>query len=107
MRVGLAPTQPPLVGAELAAARAACAPRAACRGQQRYVAASNTCADPSCGDFYFQQLDALSRTCVHSPSLVSIAAAMLGALALGELALQHRQQSESARAIASCEREPR
>ena len=92
-RVGLEPRNPPLTFEDQVARRAAsCASRPTCVGQQRYVAANNECAQPSCS-FFYQVLDADAGQCAWDPTFQVWFAIVLGGFAIAELLLQQLQIS--------------
>ena len=87
-RVGLSPKLPRVNATEQMARRASgCAARSQCVGQQRYVAALNSCEQPVCSTF-FQQLDAPHGVCVWRHAFKVIVGLVLGVLGGGELLLQ-------------------
>jgi len=91
-RVGMAPKSAPLSAAEIEQQHGECAVVVSCTGQQRYVAASNSCEDPDCGSRYVQELDPESRVCVPTEGFRVATLIVLGLLAFGELLFQELHQ---------------
>lgn len=46
-----------------------CSAPTSCIGQQNYEIYSNKCHEPSCGNFFFTQVDASTQTCTYSSAL--------------------------------------
>eukprot|EP00965_Chrysotila_dentata_P150199 4960647-Pleurochrysis_carterae.AAC.8 len=82
----------PLSAAEIEQQHGECAVVVSCTGQQRYVAASNSCEDPDCGSRYVQELDPESRVCVPTEGFRVATLIVLGLLAFGELLFQELHQ---------------
>lgn len=58
--------------------------RPQCVGGETYYEPLNICLSPECGDFFFQQLDESTRTCVWSSSVYVVGVTCVLALLLGE-----------------------
>ncbi|KAJ1403416.1 hypothetical protein B484DRAFT_457551, partial [Ochromonadaceae sp. CCMP2298] len=55
-------------GAQRAPPGGGCKAQTQCRGEERYMQASNSCKEPDCDEYYFTSLDSATQQCVYNRS---------------------------------------
>jgi len=62
-----------------------CRPPTTCTGGQALFTPTNTCVEPACAWYLFQELDAGTHTCALAPQYAVLGFAIVGALAVAEV----------------------
>jgi len=62
-----------------------CRPPTTCTGGQALITPTNTCVEPACAWYLFQELDAGTHTCALAPQYAVLGFAIVGALAVAEV----------------------